>query len=165
MADNQRMFETLTDFKDYLTTGDAFKTKVASVASDYSVTMPSIGGTYWHFLDTYYDKSYQYPSIEIVPVRRTKESKYYQTPSIDEKLFYIDVLISHKAGDPKTVQNVVMVFAEALSELLEDDQTCGSRFLQAVDTEIDYTAIMEDQKDGQMLQILPITIMIKRAIH
>jgi len=165
VADNQRMMEVLTDFKDYLTTSNLYLNKVNSVASDLSVTLPGTATRRWSFLDTYFDKSRQYPSIMILPSKKTKERKYYQEPVVNEKIFDIDVFVMHKGSDPETLQNQVMCYVEAIVELIEDDQTCGSRFLWANDGDIDYTDMVQSERQGQFLYTIPVHISIKKTIH
>ncbi len=165
MADNQRMIECLTDFKDYLTTADAYLNKVNSIATDLSITLPGTAASRWSFLNTYFDKSRQYPSIMILPNRKSKERKYYPEPIVNKKTFNIDIFILHKGSDPNILQNIVMCYAEAIAELIEDDQTCGNRFLYANDGEIDYTDMINAEKQGEFLYSIVINIEIEKTIH
>jgi hypothetical protein len=165
VANNQRMIECLTDFKDYLTSGNAYLNKVNSIATDLSITLPGTATSRWAFLNTYFDKSRQYPSIMILPSRKTKERQYYPEPVVNKKFFEIDVFIMHKGSNPETLQNIVMCYVEAIVEMIEDDQTCGNRFLYINDNDIDYTDMIQSERQGEYLYTIPVHLLIEKTIH
>lgn len=149
------MEDTLDGFKAFLAAG--LETKLLAIEAARSVTIPRCLSA---DIDTGFVESGQVPNISIVPadtVPDYAEGDVLVEPWWDDN---VSVLIEHAGTPQKTVQYVLLRYAEALTGMIIADYTCGSRVELCQVEGISYSLI--DARDERAIrQVTDLRLLIR----
>jgi len=134
------------------------ETYLAAVESARSVTIPR-----WDYLDVGYDKAPHKTSIEILPIRGTREYGNREGGPLLESFSDHDiaVIIKNIGGDPNETMWAVLRYDEAIQDMILADDTCGSRFVWALLEEVETGDMMQASEAGRFRFAIARTIKVR----
>ena len=153
------MEDTLNSIRDYLR--DEFKTTLATIRSERRLTKDELKDVAL-IERTVIRAPKAYPRIEVLPDGTDHDYGFEDVP-LDEPWLFHDVIVwfTHRSGDQDEVRDTLMRYDEALNRITEEDDTYGNAFTDVVIGRADYSVMIEDERDKNVLQMLSVAIRCK----
>lgn len=146
-----RVIDTLDDFKAYFITDGALETALTAVEAAKSIQVPRPAETLTH--ETRTPKMLQ---VLILP----GPTEYVANDDGDSPLLEyialrnVHVQVSYAGADPEAVLQALKAYENALYRAVKADHTFGSRFDIVLIRESDFSDAIEAQREGTIVQAL-----------
>jgi hypothetical protein len=152
------MFSTLKNIKDFFEDKTGFTInrltdKLKIVGTSNGLTIPV-----YHELITGYPLARQFPVIGILPAR-TEFSEEIENHSFDRK-HRVAIVVINGGTQEKQIQDELMLYSDAIVNILQKDPTLNSRIVYTFVSSVDYGEMIQTQKGRETIQAMTVELVL-----